>query len=89
MLRRTFCALQVDAGRRLIWITPCKPLAQLGDMNSLPYPNCEAVQPATGLRREVRSAPSCARGLHGVIHFGRLPAFTCNAQIYTLRNISE
>jgi hypothetical protein len=24
MLRRIFCALLVDAGRRLIWITPCK-----------------------------------------------------------------
>jgi hypothetical protein len=24
------CALQVDAGRRQIWITPCKPQAQLG-----------------------------------------------------------
>jgi hypothetical protein len=29
MLRNTFCALQ-DAGRRLIWITSCKPQAQLG-----------------------------------------------------------
>jgi hypothetical protein len=25
MLRSIFCALPVDAGRRLSWITPCKP----------------------------------------------------------------
>jgi hypothetical protein len=30
MLRKTdIYALQVDAGRRLTWITPCKPQAQL------------------------------------------------------------
>jgi hypothetical protein len=30
MLRKTFCALPVDAGRRLIWITLCKRSAARG-----------------------------------------------------------
>jgi hypothetical protein len=60
MLRSTFCALSVDAGRRPRWITPCKLQAQLGLQLHPPCTNCEAVQPAPGLRRGVRSTPSCA-----------------------------
>jgi hypothetical protein len=95
MLRNTFCALQVDAGRRLIWITPCKPKAQLGDMYSPPISELRSSSTRYGVARQSRdgarpvSTPSCAFGLHGVIHLGRLPASTCNAQIYILRNINE
>jgi hypothetical protein len=72
--------LRIDAGRHLIWITPCKPKAQLGVWAACPDPNCEAVQPATGLRwrEEPFFTPSCAFGLHGVIQIGRLPASICS-----------
>jgi hypothetical protein len=56
-----FCAWGADAVRRLSWITPSKPKAQLGAWTALPYLNCEAVQLATGLRRgKAPSIPSCA-----------------------------
>jgi hypothetical protein len=84
MLRSTFCALQVDAGRRLIWITPCKPQAQLGDMDNPPvYPNCVTVQPSRGCTAGVeteralslpRAAPAACTGLSILDAFRRRSA---------------
>jgi hypothetical protein len=87
MLRKIYIsALQPDAGRRLLWITPCKPQAQLGvDMDPIPPLNCEAVQPAMGLRGRDTRTPRVAPG---VIHLGRLAASTCSAQ-KVLCNISN
>jgi hypothetical protein len=45
-----------DAGRRLIWITPCKRSAVRGTASSS-FENCVAVQPATGLRGGERLYP--------------------------------
>jgi hypothetical protein len=46
MLRNTFCAQQVDAGMRLIWITPCKRSeAQLG----VETRHATSLQPRSGL----------------------------------------
>jgi hypothetical protein len=55
--------IDVGGGRRCpIWITPCKPQAQLGAWTALSISNYEVVQPTTGLNRreEPPSTPSCA-----------------------------
>jgi hypothetical protein len=49
------CALQ-DAGRRLIWITPCKPQAQLGVETAPSLAHC--------IRMQRRIALECSDALH-------------------------
>jgi hypothetical protein len=68
-----FATHRDDAVRRPIWITPCKRSAARGIVTPLSE-NCVAVQPATGLRRDICATPSYAFGLHGVIQIGCLPA---------------
>jgi hypothetical protein len=89
MLCNIFCALQVDAGRRLIWITPCKPQAQLGVETASALLELRSSSTHYGVVEtwHAASLPRAALRLHGVIHIGRLPASTGNAQII-LRNIS-
>jgi hypothetical protein len=53
MLRSTFCALQVDAGRRLIWITPCKPQAQLGVETAPSLPELRSSSTHYGVEGEI------------------------------------
>jgi hypothetical protein len=88
MLRNTFCALQ-DAGRRLSWITPCKPQAQHGVETAPSLPELRSSTPRSGVVEtwHAASLPRAALRLHGVIQLRRLPA-SCNEQIYILRNIS-
>jgi hypothetical protein len=87
MLCNIFCALQ-DAGRRLIWITPCKPQAQLGveTASSLPELRSSSTHDGVVETWHAASLPRAALRLHGVIQIRRLPA-SCNAQ-KVLRNIS-
>jgi hypothetical protein len=68
MLRSTFCALQVDAGRRPRWITPCKPQAQLGDMDNPPISELRSsstlYEVAAGVAPSLpRAAPAACTGL--------------------------
>jgi hypothetical protein len=75
MLRSTFCALQVDAGRRLIWITLCwAESAARGRANSSPQPrsglNCFAVRTG-GLQLHPRAAPAACTGLSALDAFRR------------------
>jgi hypothetical protein len=78
MLRMVYIyVLRIDAGRHLIWITPCKPKAQLGVWAAFPDPNCEAVQPRYGVEVErrvstlPRAAPSACTGLSKLDAFRR------------------
>jgi hypothetical protein len=90
MLRKVYIsALQGDAGRRLIWITPCKPQAQLGVETAPSLPELRSSSTRYGVVEtwHAASLPRAALRLHGVIQIRRLPA-SCNTQIYILRNIS-
>jgi hypothetical protein len=56
-----FCALWADAVRRLTWITPCKPQAQLGVEGTLPLSELRSSSTPLELwQREIRRTPSCA-----------------------------
>jgi hypothetical protein len=69
MLRNTFCALQVDAGRRLSWITPCKPQAQHGVETAPSLPELRSSSTRYGVVEtwHAASLPRAALRLHGVI----------------------
>jgi hypothetical protein len=85
MLRKIdICALQVDAGRRPRWITPCKPQAQLGAWASSCIRTAKQFNPLRYGIVETR----CIASLLGVIRIRRLPASIGSAQ-KVLRNISE
>jgi hypothetical protein len=72
ILRRAWlCAQRPDAGRRLIWITPCKPQAQLGVEAVLPLYELRSGSTATQLLECRLRLPRAALRLHGVIHVRR------------------
>jgi hypothetical protein len=70
--------LSSDAVWRPTRITPCKPQAQLGVRRTSVFRNCVAVEllRSSGRGRAI-STPSCACGLHGVIHIQGLRPFKC------------
>jgi hypothetical protein len=78
MLRSTFCALQVDAGRRPGWITPCKPQAQLEVETAPSLPELRSSSIPYGV--EGKQYPSCPElrfacmGLSTLDAFRRQPA---------------
>jgi hypothetical protein len=83
MLRKVYiCALQVDAGRRLIWITPG---ATRGGYGSPPSSELRSSSTRYGVV-ETQCIASLPRVAPGVIQIRRLPASTCSAQ-KVLRNI--
>jgi hypothetical protein len=83
MLRKIYiCALQVDAGRRPRWITPCKRSAARGGDRHPSARTAKRFNPLRGCRDAMHrvSTPSCACGLQGVIQIRRLPASTESVQ---------